>query len=229
MNRAERDEFVGKLDRWKHEGCSVLVVGEVLDLLRETSDLLLGDDDRERYRVVVATDADPDAVAELLGGVSTPDRRARLLDYRSTPRSAAVDRGGVDRVPEVPVSGDLDRLYAEFTATLEAFDDDLPSGALRASVDTLRPLLRAYDRDRVAHWLTHVGNAAKSYRGIAHYLLPKPYTSETVQHLQGHVDAVIEVGTYDDPDADRKERWHVPGADLTTPWRPMDDATRGAL
>lgn len=235
MDRDERDEFIGKLKRWKYEGCSILVVGDALDLLRQTSELLLGEEGNDRYRILVRTDAEPRSVYDRLpeASVSNVRNQTKILDYDSIPRSATADvRAEQERIPEVPVCGGLDDLYDEITETMEEFEfqnDGLPANALRLSVDTLRPFLEEYDHDEARRWIHHIGNATKSYRGIAHYLLPKPYTSETVQRLQGQFEAVIEVRPYDDEGGERKERWHVPDQDITTPWRAMDGETRGMM
>jgi hypothetical protein len=234
MDRDERDEFIGKLKRWKYEGCSILVVGEALDLLRGTSELLLGEPDNDRYRVFVRTDAEPGSVYDRLSSGTDPSGQTKILDYDSVPRSAAAATTTTERehIPEVPVSGGLDRLYDEITETMAEFDSrsgGLSASELRLSVDTLRPLLAAYDSEEVRRWIHHVDGATKSYQGIAHYLLPKPYTSETVQRLRGQFEAVIEVQPYDDEGAKRKERWHVPGGDITTPWRAMDGERRGMM
>lgn len=235
MTPEERDEFVDNLERWKREGCSVLVVGEALDLLRQTSERLLGEDDLERYRIFALTDAEVDSVYERVrtDAPSALARQTRILDYESIPRSATTDVGaGTNRIPEVPVYGGLERLYDELTETMAEFEsrsEGLPSGALRVSVDTLRPLLKRYDRDAVCRWMRHVDSATKSHHGIGHYLLPKPYASETVRRLRESVEIVIEVGPYDDEEAARKERWHVPDEGLTTPWRVVDDETRGVM
>lgn len=237
MDRDERDEFIGKLKRWKYEGCSILVVGGALDLLRETSDLLLGESGNDRYRLVVRTDATPGSVRDRLPAAEAgASDRTRIFDFGSVPRSATASAATAttehERIPEVPVRGDLDRLYEELTETMAAFEahnDGLPPSGLRLSLDTLRPLLAEYDREAVGHWLHHVNSATKSYGGIAHYLLPKPYTSEAVRDLQGQFEAVIEVEPYDDEGAERKERWHVPDADITTPWRAMDGDRSGMM
>lgn len=237
MNDAERDEFVGKLKRWKSEGCSILVVGEALDLLRETSELLLGAERRRRYRLFVLTDTTPETAADRLPDASdqTVERWTKIIDYDSVLRSEAVETGptaSLARTPVVPVCGDLDRLYDETTEAMEEFDrraNRLNSGALRVSIDTVDDLLVDRDRKAVSRWIHHVGDATKSYRGIAHSLLAKPYESETVQAMAGDFDAVIEVQPYDADDSTRKQRWHVPGQDLTTPWRPMGDESRGMM
>ena len=236
MNDAERDEFVGKLKRWKSEGCSILVVGEALDLLRETGQLLLGADDRPRYRLFVLTDTSPETATSRLpdGPDPTLARRTKILDYDSMPRSEAAGTAGTapSPIPVVPVRGGLDRLYDEATKTMAGFDrqaDPLTAGSLRVSIDTVDDLLVDHDRDEVRRWLHHLGNATKSYHGMAHALLAKPYTSETVQAIASDFDAVIEVQPYDEDDSTRKERWHVPHHDLTTPWRPMDDEPRGMM
>lgn len=236
MNDAERDEFVGKLKRWKSEGCSVLVVGEALALLRETSRLLLGAEDRRRYRLFALTDTTPETAVGRLPdpAESNLNRRARILDLESMPRSEAAGtaRTAPNPVPVVPVHGGLDRLYDEATETMEKFDrqaDRLGSGEFRVAIDTADDLLVDHDRDEVRRWLHHLGNATKSYRGIVHVLLSKPYASETVQAMASDFDAVIEVRPYDEDGSTRKERWHVPGHDLTTPWRPMDDDPRGMM
>lgn len=236
MNDAERDEFVGKLKRWKSEGCSILVVGEALDLLRETGELLLGAEDRPRYRLFVFTDTNPETAASRLPTASDSnlERRTKIIDYESMPRSEAAGTAmtAPNPIPVAPVRGGLDSLYDEATETMAEFDsraDSLDFGALRASIDTVDDLLVDRDREEVRRWLHHLGNATKSYHGIAHALLAKPYDSETVQALAADFDAVIEVRPYDEDGSTRKERWHVPGHDLTTPWRPMDDESRGMM
>jgi len=227
MDGDERDEFIGKLKRWKYEGCSILVVGEALDLLRGTSELLLGEATNDRHRIFVRTDAQPGSIYDRLPATgSDPRDQTRILDYDSVPRSAAATAPTTEheRIPETPVGGGLDRLYDEITETMAEFEsrnDGLPPSGLRLSIDTLCPLLAANDREEVRRWIHHVEDATKSYQGIAHYLLPKPYPSETVQRLQGQFEAVIEVEPYDDEGAKRKERWHVPDADISTPWRVM--------
>lgn len=235
MDRDERDEFIGKLKRWKYEGCSILVVGDALDLLRGTSELLLGESGNDRYRIFVRTDAELGSVYDRLPAASGSALRnqTKILDYDSVPRSAVTATTTEQaRIPEVPVSGGLDRLYDEITETMAEFEfrnDGLPASALRLSFDTLRPVLAEHDLEEVRRWLHHVDSATKSYGGITHYLLPKPYTSETVRQLQGQFEAVIEVEPYDDEGARRKERWHVPNADITTPWRAMDGERRGMM
>lgn len=229
MDRDEREEFMSKLDRWKSEGCSILVVGEALDLLRQTSKLLLGGPDRSRYRAFVVTDAESSSVHERL-----PDRpqasmrtQTKIIDYESIPRSATTETPTeLASIPKMPVYGGIDRLYDEITETAESFEfqnDQLPPGAFRLSFDTLRPLLAEYDCETVERWLMHTGNLTKRYRGMGHYLLPQPYSSETVQQLQDTFEAVIQVRASSGTDAKRKERWHVPDADITTPWRLVDD------
>lgn len=234
MDRDERDEFIGKLKRWKYEGCSILVVGETLDLLRQTSELLLGADDTERYRLFVLTDAESATVSDRLFDASPSDLRShtRVIEYGPIPRSVAAATTSTGPIPKTSVYGGLDDLSYELSEEMAKFDslaDGLPSAALRVSVDTLGPLLTEHDYDEVCRWLDDLGDATKSHRGIAHSLLPKPYHSEAVQQLQGRFEAVIEVKPSHDEGAKRKERWHVPNSGLTSPWRVMSGDTRGMM
>jgi hypothetical protein len=50
---------------------------------------------------------------------------------------------------------------------------------------------------------------------MAHYVVPAPYDSETVQSLRGHVDATVELRERRDGP---EQRWYLSEPELTTPW-----------
>jgi hypothetical protein len=214
--RHEERAFTESLQRLKRHGCNLLLVGSVPGRTRAAAvRRLLGDETLRRERVVAATEESPDRIT---GRLEAPD--ARILDHASTSevRGTTTRAVGVTRNPRVrQVKSGLDALERAIVEEIGRVEraGGLRPGELRVSVDSLRPLLGTCSVESVGEFVDRVGERVRDADGMAHHVVPASYDSTVVQSLTEYVDATVELRARRDGS---EQRWHLPGADLTTPW-----------
>jgi hypothetical protein len=212
----EQRAFSESLQRLKRHGCSLLLVGSVPRRTRTAAiQRLLGDDALRRRRVVAVTGKRGDRI-----GTHLERTDGRLLDHAS----GAVVRDTAVAAPAPTPSLRVRRVEAGLDALEEAIGAEidhvaaggpLAPGELRLSVDGLVPLVERHDVVSVGQFVESVGDRVRTVDGMAHYVVPAPYDSETVQSLRGHVDATVELRERRDGP---EQRWYLSEPELTTPW-----------
>ncbi|WP_276302514.1 DUF7504 family protein [Halorussus lipolyticus] len=228
--------FLSLLNELKATGCSLLVVGDApRELFTRASSNLLGDAESIRHRVVAATDATSDSIAERLPNPDETPRplseTARILNHAGAPRSVAAeatdvsgDLGGIreTRIADPELQG-LQAGLVDAIGDVATEASDLRPADLRVGVDSLGPLVDHYGEDAVRRCLRRVGGHVRHYNGMAHYVLAEEYDSEVVESFLPDVDAVIELRAVDpvEHDHDAQQRWHVPDRELVTEWTPL--------
>lgn len=229
--------FLSLLNELKATGCNLLVVGDApRELFTRASSQLLGDAERLRHRVVAATDATPESIAERLPDADATPRplteTTRILSHAGAPRSVttatnpdtSAEFAGIREIciadPELQglQSGLVDAIDAVAGGTT-----NLRPADLRVGIDSLGPLVEHHGRDVVRRCLSMVGGHVRRHDGMAHYVFAEDYNSQRVQAFVSDVDAVIEIRPVDpvEHDHDAQQRWHVPQRDLVTQWTPL--------
>lgn len=224
--------FVGHLRALKRDGCSLFVVGDVPRyLFTRASESMLGDDDVDRYRAMVVTDADEESVrSRLPSATDSAGTKTRVLTCANSIRSVSSERASLcseqspevgptmPEGPETRTVSDRSELQTELFDAIEAFDrqaDGVRPAQLRVGVDSLGPMLDICDEDEVRQFAERVGERVRAHNGMAHFVLTESYDSERVQRLADAFDAVVELRVQD---GDGEERWHLPDSDVTMPW-----------
>lgn len=197
--------FARVLERFKREGCLLMVTGDVPEqVTARASRKLLGTPTEYRTRVLAVTDPAVSEPATHLPGTLVPaSDGVTIIDARN----ADLADGDVADVAEavleaLPTSPPADEGNVRFAlATLSPFvTDDGSTDAVPAALDTLR---------EAAHGATATG--------AIH--LPVPDEHADVAALTPHVDARIEVR--DTNTALPEQRWYLPDQDATTNWVTM--------
>ena len=217
-------EFARTLDRLKHTGCNLLLVGCASDdVFTTASQKLLGDTIQRRFRLFVLTDGEQATVRQRLPatGFELYAEYATALNYATTPRSSQDDRDAESgSVTRMDIHGDLDELYSSIDDTISAFEatsERFDPAQLRVCFDSLEPLLADHSACEVATFLESVTDRVQAANGMAHYVLPVEYEHEMVDTLAPLFEATIE---YRDAE-DGQERWHFPETGVTTQWFPL--------
>ncbi|MFC7079082.1 DUF7504 family protein [Halorussus caseinilyticus] len=226
-------DFLSLLNELKATGCNLLVVGDARpELFARASANLFGDPEAVRYRLLAATDASPQSIAERLPDPDEAPRplaeTTRLVNHAVTPRSVASASGsdaiGLAGIPETRVAdSELEGLQSALVDGIEEFarrTDGFRPGELRIGIDSLGILFDHSGEDVVRRCLQTVGGRVYDHNAMAHYLLNDDYDSERVQALVDDVDAVIELRSVNpvNHDHDAEQRWRVPNRNLATDW-----------
>lgn len=222
--------FRTALQRFKREGCNLLVVGDApREVFTRASATMLGDADTPRWRVFALTDATPESVYERLPSAGTTPRplseTTRIVNHAIPPRPITDTAGtAVARVPEVTVGDvNLEGFETELCEAVEEFGTHSNGPAqVRVAVDSLAPLLDHYDFEVVRQRLRTVGQRVHEHDAMAHYVLPEAYDGDRCRRLADEFDAVVELRTpAEDADHAAEERWHLSETDETMPWVPL--------
>lgn len=221
---APAHDFQEVLQRFKNEGCNLLVTGAVSeDVTTHATRTLLGSPDVDRKRVVALADARNGAAAERLpSGVDPEGPDVWLVDQRTRRRSVPDAARNADvRFPTDADGGDaLVRLREEIVTAIdyyfEAAADGLDPADLRLSVASLDRLAHEHGPDDLARFVRGVGAMVLGVRGMAHYHLPRPDDDELVDRLSPLFDARVELRRRDG--LPTEQRWHVPEYGRTTDW-----------
>lgn len=216
-------QFGRRLADLKRNGCNVLLVGA--DALDAGCERLLGESSAgPRYRLFVTTDAGPSTARARLAGVQSGPYRdpATVVGWRAGGRDAgrADDRGDDERALRVtPVEsddlGDLARAVEAAVESFEAEAGDLSPAELRLCLDSLTPLVEAYDERDVRRFLLGLVETVERVAGMGHYHLSDGYDSEAVAAVEPLFDAVIELRRVE---SRVEQRWHLPDENVTTRW-----------
>ena len=200
------DGFAGELEALKGRGCIVLLVGPGAGTIRCGD--LLGDDDRDRTRLVVDTRHD-------LEGDPGEDPyvvHAGSSDVRSASASATP---GEASLPETP---GLDVIAGELVDRIDSLDaGELEPGELRMCLGDLGSLLSDRSGDPVA-FVETVGGRIRESSGMGHAHLPD--TSPLRATIEPLFDVTVEIRPV--PEG-RQQRWLLHEADLDSGWIAVED------
>ncbi|GAB3412516.1 hypothetical protein GCM10027435_05300 [Haloparvum alkalitolerans] len=197
--RRDRARVRQHLARLKRRGCNLLVVGATdAATHRAASRRLFGSPDAGRDRVLIAV------------GETDPDRwlpdGGRVIDAAVDTRSAAAPTAPSAPSPSVPAAVDA--------AAGESGDEP---GRFRLGVTALAPLLESPGG---AETVASLRETVREANGVGHYHLSAPFDADRTRAVAADFDAVIELRR---AAAGPQERWHVEGADLVTPWLPLEE------
>lgn len=229
--------FARALGELKQRGSSLLVVGSVPDeMYVRASTQMLGDPDAERprRRVVVVPSSGEAGGSERVRrtGPISPEY-ARMVTREASARSAAAANGsghpshapGPTTQKTLPrtqaADGAIHELGESLSEVIDQFDvvaDGLDPAELRLAFDCLPMLLEEYDRQVVFRFLHVLATQIREVRGIGHFHLPQPRTSETVRLFEPLFDAIIELRVDGD---ELKQRWHFRDRSLVSEWLPL--------
>lgn len=236
-NPDDLENFVGLLDELRSTGCNVLICGDVpRPLFTRASSDMFGSDEEVRYRALAVTDASARSVAKRLPDpADSPlpvSETTHVLNHAGAIRSLT-DATSVRTptklagVTETKIADpQLDGLQSELLDAIDEFAFTATSihpADIRVGIDSLEPLLDFYGEELVRDCLQTVGRHVYEHDAMAHYVLPKPYESDSVQALADEVDAIMELRVPKTPDyvGDGKQRWHVPDRELSMDWIPL--------
>ncbi|PCR89797.1 DUF7504 family protein [Natrinema ejinorense] len=206
---SDRATFARTLDALKREGSNVLLVGAAAGTHETACQQLLGAAKRDsRYRLFV-TSADDHVACERTE--TAAGERTHTIDSSAVLEAGANTRTESGQPP-------LGTLGIEIIETIDEFADaadGLEPSELRVCVDSMVPLLRAYDAETVFR-LLHVMTARVTRAcGMGHYHLPLAADHDAVNLLEPMFDAVVTVRSRNGTD---EQRWHLRDADTTTDW-----------
>ena len=195
------DAFAEELAGLKRDGCAVLVISPPCG--RARCEDLLGEDDRERKRVVVDT-----------GQHSPVDDDRMVIDggVRAV-RSASATAADPDR----PGPG-LETITSELLEGVQEFDPrELEPGELRVCFGDAETLATRGGGD-IRSYLETVCDQVRSRAGMGHCHLP--VTSPIREEIEPIFDITVEVRST--PEG-RQQRWLLHDADLDSGWLAIED------
>jgi hypothetical protein len=197
------DAFSGELEALKRRGCTLLVVGPDAGMSR--CETLLGDDDRDRTRLVVDTHDGPSPATD------SPIVRPDTGDVRSA--TAASSTAGDDPSPAETAP---DAVAHELIARIDRLDADGPEpGQLRVCLGDLGSLAPDGPADMTS-FLAPVTERIREASGIGHAHLSD--TSPLRTTVEPLVAVTVEVRPVP---GGRQQRWLLHEAGLDSGWLPV--------
>ena len=225
--------FTDALGRLKEDGCALLLVGSVPDDANSRAcRRMLGKSTTEsRQRVLVFTDATRRDVDERLPAGHTHAAAANAAVVKHTPaartavsQSSAPSATGpsLDGLSERNVDGDdvseLGAAVVETVAELKGDRGTLDTAELRVCLDSLSPLLEAYDEADVFRFVHVLAHLVCTEDGIFHAHLPLEPSARMAHLFRPLFDAVVELRMCE---GYPQQRWHLPVEDVDTDWLPL--------
>lgn len=226
-------EFAGELRQLKREGASVLVVGTIQPEQREdVCTRLFGHASDEQRRRIAVSATDRSAWQPSNDDEPTP-ATFRHITYDAPARGATTSHTGptdtgrepttaTTHSPSVVSSHSEARTLAELgiaiSSAIEYFDTDangLEPAELRLGIDSVLPLLEAYDRENVFTFLHLVNGRVTDVDGMIQCHLPVERDATVVSVLSPLFDVVLEVRERADG---YEERWSLKDGDLESSW-----------
>ena len=225
------------LQTLKRRGSTLLVVGLTSEEEQgQACRRMLGDDTAgPRRRLLVLTSTEQEAVTDRAQRVQRPPPETiRCLTYGATARSttggsdpdgkASEERtgaGGKDgtypknRLVEGNGLVELGEAIGTEIDAIEAESGDLAPAELRVCIDSLTPLLDAYDRTAVRRFLDRITTRITAARGMGHVHLPVARDWEAIADLDELFDAVVELRV---EQGRAQQRWHLKETGVTSDW-----------
>lgn len=227
--RGEGDEYdLGTiLGRLKERGCSILVAGDApITTFRTVSRRLFGHPEERRERVLIRLRPTTSLDEWFPAGVGLDGRGVRIVDCTAPVRSAVEDESDFERLrwdskfdpaetPALSRRSDVDGCTDEIDAVVAGAGPLEPS-QLRVGVYSLGVL---DSHDEMIDVVSAMSSTVTAHRGMVHYHLQRPPTSEAARTLLDHVDAMITVRK-DVPDELPLQKWTVPEYG-ESPWVPL--------
>ncbi|WP_227378349.1 DUF7504 family protein [Haladaptatus halobius] len=219
--KREETKFRKLLEKYKEEGCNLLVTGKVSDTSRaQLIENILGTNKKDRKRILAFTHTSTQQIESYLPpGISMEDPDVWVIDqvnnHRSIPAAAA--ETGVSSSNDS--SSSLEQLQNEVITAISFFDyseGGLNPAQLRFSIDSISGLFDANKYRVVMQFLHAVTAMVRGVHGMGWYHLPVEDDSQMVNEILPIFDARIELRQQSSLVPD--QRWHFPDHDLTTEW-----------
>ncbi len=227
--RGEGDEYeLGTiLGRLKERGCSILVAGDMpVTAFRTVSRRLFGHPEERRERVLVRFRPTTSLEEWFPAGVDLESRGVRVVDCTAPDRSAAGGDADFERLRWQSTFDPAETPALSRCSDVEGCTDEID--AVAAGTGALEPSqirvgvhsLGAFDgHDEMIDAVSALSSTVTARRGMVHYHLQRPPTSETARTLLEHVDAMITIRK-DVPGELPVQRWTIPGYG-ESPWVPL--------
>ncbi|MDZ7746011.1 MAG: hypothetical protein U5K28_05685 [Halobacteriales archaeon] len=206
---AGRVRFTSALARLKHDGGSILVVGETDAAHIAACTRLQGDDRQDRQRVVVQTDNPvvPTAVhAPDVTNLRYPSHNAEQASYESDVDSSVR--------PATTAAQLQEQLSYEMTRTANTPGGDRETG-VRICFDAVTGLRDHHDERELFQLLDAVTTEIRAGKGMGHFHLLEPFDDELVEMLCPLFDAILDLREEDDS---IQQRWWLAATESWTEW-----------
>ena len=199
--------FAGELETLKRRGCTLLVVGPDAGMARCES--LLGDDDRDRERLVVDTRDDPHPET----GSASPFVHAGVGDVRAASAASASHAEA-----SLPGATDLDAVAGELIDRIDRLEaGGLEPGELRVCLGDLG-VLAPNGSDSLSGFLETVTDRIREAAGMGH-----AHLSDT-SPLRATIEPLFAVTVEVRPvPGGRQQRWLLHEVGLDSGWIPIGD------
>lgn len=218
--RGEGDEYrLGTvLSKLSERGCSILVAGEMsLPTIRLVSQRFFGHPEERRERILVRLRQTMSLEEWFPADVALDDPGVRIIDCTDPTRTAAEGESGFDEmrwksrfdpteIPALTRREDIETCNEEIENFADGASPLTPS-QLRVGVFTLDAL---DGLDEMIDVVSSVKSTVIGHRGMVHYHLQRPPTSETAETILDNVDAMVTTRNRR-PNAPPEQQWTVPG------------------
>lgn len=214
--------LIQNINGLKNEGCNMLVTGRVSDEnTMNATRRFLGCPEESRKRVLALLDGSSRPAEDRLpGDISPGNPDVQVIDYRDNRFTAAASTPSHPGAPDtaLPRERHLPEIRREILDSIEAVaaGTELEPSELRLSVETLNDFFQHHDFTEATTVLRMITSVVTEYSGMAHYHLPVPSDSETVEKLLPYFDVHVELRKRDRVQVEH--RWHLPGPDEKTDW-----------
>ncbi|SEQ88261.1 hypothetical protein SAMN04489841_2627 [Natrinema salaciae] len=227
-SRTNGDEFSDELSRMKRQGASVLVVGSVRpDQRQDACRRLMGcATDRARRRVLVSTTDGPHPVLRFVDDIGSErlsvvsyDPQRRDVTAGSTTPGPSIETAAAVSPTEVDTLTDLSLAISSAIDSFEADADALTPGDVRVGIDSLRPLLEEYGKQRLFKFLHLINGRTRGIGGLAHHHLSVERDARIVPTLSPLFDVVVELR---ERNGNPQERWVIDDGAQSSGWLSID-------
>lgn len=211
----------------KERGCSILVSGPVpVTTSRIVSRRLFGHPDERRLRILIRLRPTTSLEGWFADGIDLDGEDIRIVDCTAPGRSAVDEESDFEglrwnsnfdptETPALSRWSNVDDCIDEIDAAV-AESGPLGPAQLRVGVFSLNVL---DGHDGMIDVVSNVSETVTGHRGMVHFHLQRPPTSEATLTLLDHVDAMITFRK-DVPNKPPMQKWTVPGYG-ESPWVPL--------
>lgn len=225
--RGEEYDLRTILGGLKDRGCSILISGVVpVGTSRIVSRRLFGHPDERRLRTLIRLRPTTSLGGWFADGIGLDDETIRIVDCTAPGRSAVDEESDFEgtrwnsdidptETPGLSRRSKVDDCLDEIDAAVAEFGPLGPS-QLRVGVYSLNVL---EGHDEMIDVVSNVSATVTGHRGMVHFHLQRPPTSEAAQTLLDHVDAMITVRK-EVPNEPPMQKWTVPEYG-ESPWVPL--------
>lgn len=227
-DRGETGTFTDKLERFKRQGCNLLIVNDV-GSEPVACRRLLGDPQEHRRHLFIPTTTTLPSVLDrhdplprnstILGIIdATQAERTRSTVSACSPQTVDTSADWYDTLDELDDLGQLGCIVHDHLVRFASADTPSP-GEIRVCMESLDPFLDCVDIGDLFQFLHLLTSRIEQFQGIGHFHLAAGTSQEIISVLEPMFDATVQVRV--SADGAVKQQWTLQESGLQSDWLQM--------